>query len=346
MPAFGLDIGTTSIKAVQLGTEGGSLSLLAAGVTPTTSRGLETDNPQDMAALAQVVKKLITDTKISTRDVAISLPESKVYTRLISLPLLTDEEVTSAIAWQAEPYIPIPVSEASLDYQIVSRTEPQGNASGKTDVLLVAAPKVLIKKYLDLCALVGLNAVSIVSELLAASASLAPANQTVLVCDIGATSTDLGIVKSGQLLTSRSVGTAGNVLTRAVSAGLLVDTARAEEYKKSYGLNPQFLEGRVKAAIEPAFKVIVEEAKKTIQFYKSEMGREDQVTAMILSGGTAGLPDGAVYLANSLGLEVAVGDPFGAIAKSQQTAKALTPWSPLYAIAVGAAKDTYATKQN
>lgn len=340
MPAFGLDIGSTSIKAVKLGQEGARFDLLAAGITPAPQKGLDTDNPQDLAALAQIVKKLVIDTKIMTRDVAISLPEAKVYTRLISLPLLTDEEVSSAIAWQAEPYIPIPVSEASLDYQIVARTDAQGNNPGKTDVLLVATPKALIKKYLDLASMADLNVVSVVGELLALSAALAPTGQTVLVADIGATSTDLGVVKNGQLLVSRSASTGGNVLTRAVSAGLSVDTARAEEYKKSYGLAPQFLEGRVKAAIEPAFKVIVEEAKKTIQYYKTEIARDDQVTAMILSGGTAGIPDGAVYLANALGIEVLVGDPFAGIAKNEQTAKTLSSWAPLYGVAVGLAKES------
>src|SRR3989344_2504540 len=165
MPAFGLDIGTTSIKAVQLDKQGENFSLLAAGITPTPTRGMETENQKDLEAVAVAVKKLITDTKITSRDVAVSLPESKVYTRLISLPLLTDEEVSSAIAWQAEPYIPIPVNEASIDYQIVSRTEAQGNVPGKTDVLLVAAPKALVKKYLDLAALAGLNVTSVSSEL-------------------------------------------------------------------------------------------------------------------------------------------------------------------------------------
>lgn len=341
MPAFGLDIGSTSIKAVQLAQAGQNFSLLAAGITPTPARGLETENPQDLANLAQIVKKLVTDTKITVTDVAISLPESKVYTRLISLPLLTDEEVSSAIAWQAEPYIPIPVAEASIDYQIVARTEAQANQPGKTEVLLVAAPKALVKKYLDLAALVGLNVVSVSSELLTLSTSFSVPNQTILVADIGASSTDFGVVRNGQLLVSRSVATGGSVLTRAVSAGLSVDTARAEEYKKSYGMAAQHLEGRVKAALEPAFKVIAEEAKKTIQYYKTEIAREDQVPSMVLTGGTAGMPDGASYLAESLGIEVLVGDPFAQIAKNEQAAKSLSAWGPLYGIAVGLAKQTY-----
>lgn len=340
MPAFGLDIGSTSIKVVQLGKQGDSFTLLAAGITPTPANGLGTENQQDLETVAQAVKKLVVDTKITTREVSLSLPESKVYTRLINLPLLTDEEVSSAIAWQAEPYIPIPVAEASLEHQVVGRTQPQGGNPGRTDVLLIAAPKILIKKYLDVAGMVGLTPVSVVSESIALT-SVSLSEQTVLLADIGAVSCDFAIVRSGQLVVSRSIATGGNVLTRAVSAGLSVDTQRAEEYKKSYGLNADYLEGRVKAAIEPAFKVIVEEARKTIQYYHSEVSKDDQVSSVILSGGTAGIPDGTSYLASALGIEALVGDPFSQIVKSEQTAKSLAAWSPLYSIAVGLAKYAY-----
>lgn len=338
MTAFGLDIGSTSIKAVQLGRQGANFSLLAAGITPAPGQGIESGNPRDLEALGIAVKKLVSDTKITAKDVAISLPESKVYTRLINFPQLTDEEVASAIAWQAEPYIPIPISEASLSHQVVSREEPANGKPGKTSVLLVATHKALIKKYIDVATIAGLNVIHVASELLALSASLAPANQTVLLADIGAASTDFAIVRSGQLLVSRSVATGGHVLTRAVSVGLSVDTQRAEEYKKSYGLNSTYLEGRVKAALEPVFKVIVDEAKKTIQFYRSEAGREDQVSAVILSGGTAGISNCTSYLADSLKIEVLVGDPFAGVAKNDQVAKSLATWAPLYGIAVGLAK--------
>lgn len=342
MPAFGLDIGSTSIKVVQLSQTGKNFSLVAAGITSSPAKGLESENIQDMEVLAQTIKKLVSDTKINTPDVAISMPESKVYTRLMNkLPLLTDEEVASAIAWQAEPYIPIPIEQASLSYQIVQRNQPQGSKPGSTEVLLVAAEKDLVKRYNDLAAMAGLNLVNVTSEMSALSGSLSIPSQTVLVADIGATSCDFGIVRSGQLLVSRSVATGGNVLTRAVMTNLSVDNSRAEEYKKSYGLSAQFLEGRVRSALEPVVKVIAEEAKKTIQYYKSDAGKDDQVSAMVISGGTAGIPDGAAYFANEVGLEVSVGDPFSQIAKNEQTAKSLSAWTPLYGIAVGLAKESF-----
>lgn len=339
MSAFGLDIGSTSIKAIQLQKQGDKFSLLAAGITASPLPGLASDNDKGLQVAAEAIKKLITDTKITTQDVNISLPESLVYTRLISFPVLTDQEIASAISWQAEPYIPIPIDQASIDYQIVNRREPQANDPGGVDVLLVAAPKALVNKYLKVCNMAGLNIAGVESEMLALSRSLGLLGTAVLIADIGSSSTDLGIVKNGQLVVSRSVSTAGQVLTRAVSSGLSVPSERAEEYKKTYGLNTQLLEGKVKGVLDPVFKLIVDEINKTLQYYKTDVAKKDTVQDIILSGGTSGMAEVTMYLAKELGLEVIIGDPFAKVIKDDKTAKALLPWAPLYGIAVGLAQN-------
>lgn len=339
MSVFGLDIGTTSIKAIQLEPAGQGFTLVGAGIAQSPKPGISSEAERDLEAVAQMIKKLVSDTGITTREVNMSLPESQVFTRLISLPLLTDQEVASAILWQAEPYIPIPTEQASLDYQIVSRRGPQGTDSGGVEVLLVAAPKLLVNKYSKIASLAGLNVASLETELLALSRAIAPQDRTVLIADIGSTSTDLGIVRRGQLVVTRSINTAGNVLTRAVSSGLSLDAGRAEEYKKSYGLNQQALQGKVKSVLEPIFTLISEEVKKTIQYYKTDVDRNDQVSLVITSGGTAGMADLAAYISGKLGLQVAGGNPFYKVAQDERTAKLLARFAPLYGIAVGLAEN-------
>ncbi len=339
MSAFGLDIGTTSIKAIQLEHRGEQFALLAAGITASPPGALSSDNEKDIAAVAEIVKKLVADTKITSKQINISIPESQVFTRLIELPLLTDEEVASAISWQAEPYIPIPVAEASIDYQIVSRREAQGNTPGAVQVLLVATSKSLVQRYIKMAEMADLTIVGVESELLALSRVLNMPNQTVLIADLGANSSDFGIVRSGQLVVSRSVPTAGSVFTRSLSNSLNVTVERAEEYKKSYGLNSSYLEGKVQQALDPVFKVLADEMKKTIQYYKSDVGREDQVSAVFLAGGTSGMPEITPAIAEALGIEVLVGDPFAKVIKDERTSKILSSWAPLYGIAVGLAQN-------
>lgn len=338
MPAFGLDIGSHSIKAVQLDKTGDKLSLTAAGVTSSPTPGVTSDAERDLVGVGEAVKKLVADTKITSRQVNLSLPEAKVFTRLVSLPPLSDEEVAAAISWQAEPYIPIPVKEASLDYQIVGRVEGQGpNNPGRVDVLLIAAPKTLIEKYIKITNFAGLTVVSVETELLALARSIAPLTGTALVLDLGATSSDIGIVKGKQLLFGRSVATAGDALSRAVSTGLSVEASQAEEYKKTYGLDAKQAEGRIRQALEPAFKGIVDELKKAGQYYKSELKAQDEIASVVLSGGTAGMPEIVPYLTESLGLEVSVGNPFSGLAGTERLTSNFAAYSPLYAVSVGLA---------
>jgi len=338
MAAFGLDIGSSSIKAVQLEKHGDKFSLLAAGIMSVPGKGMESEAESDLAQVAAAIKKLVTDTKITSKDVNLSLPESKVFTRIIKLPQLTDQEVSSAISWQAEQYIPIPIKEASVDYQIVGRREPQAGKPGAVEVLLIAAPKVLVEKYIKVITSAGLTAINVETELSSLARSLAPQNQTVLVVDLGATSSDLGLVENGQLVVGNSIATGGTALTRAVSTNFSINTSQAEEYKKSYGLRSDQLEGKVRGALEPAFRVVIDDIKKTIQYYKTELGRKEPVAIVILSGGVAGMPELASYLAEQLGIEVSIGDPFYKVEKDNRT-NDFSSYAPLYGVAVGLAQN-------
>lgn len=337
MSPFGLDIGNSSIKVVHLEKDGQSFKLLAAGITSSPPSGLSSKSEKDLIAVSDAIKKLLNDAKIASRDVNFSLPEQQVFTRMIKLPPLTDEEIAQAISWQAEPYIPIPVDQASIDHQVVSRTEPNGGSQGGVNVLLVATPKELIERYLKLAQFAGLNVLSIESDLLALSRAVFLPNQTVVVVDVGSSSTNIAVVKSGQLVVSRSIATGGSALTRALATGLLISTSQAEEYKKTYGLNPKVLEGRVKQILEPAFKLIIEEVKKTIQYFRTDIFPDDQITAVIASGGTSGMSEVIPYLAEQLGLEVVLGDPFSRVIKDQKLTTQLEPWGPIYGVAVGLA---------
>lgn len=339
MSPFGLDIGNSSIKAVHLEKNGEQFTLLSAGITLSPVKSISSALEKDLILVAESIRKLISDAKIIAREVNISLPESQVFTRMIQLPLLTDEEIAAAISWQAEPYIPIPVEQASIDYQIIERREPTGHDPGGVDVLLVAVPKELVEKYMKVVKLSGLTIANIESDLLALSRSVAPIGQSTVLVDVGSSSTNIGIVKNGQLMVSRSVATGGEVLTRAVSSALSVTSAQAEEYKKTYGLNPKALEGKVKQAIEPVFRVITDEIKKTLQFYKTDVRKDDQVGIITISGGTAGMAEAASYLTETLGLEVVVGDPFSKVIKNPETQKKLESWAPLYSIATGLAQN-------
>ncbi len=333
--SVGLDIGSKTIKAVELSKEGSNFRLKSAGAVAYSGIELsQMSEEKDFADLAAVLKKLFRDAKISSKDISIALPESQVFTRILRFPLLTDQEVASAVKWEAEEYIPIPLSEAIVQHQILERRET--GTPPQVIVMLVAAPRVLVEKYIKIVNMAGFNCVNVETELIALTRSLAPADQTVMIVDFGAGSTDLAVAKNGQLVLSRSIQTAGEAFTRAVAQYLGIANAQAEEYKRSYGLSQEQLEGKVGNALEPVFRVVAEEIKKVVHFYQIEE-KGQLPTSLIISGGTAGLPGLGTTLTKLLNLEVLIGNPFVKLSIDAQTAKSLAAYSPLYSIAVGLA---------
>lgn len=331
----GIDIGSKSIKIVELEKEGANFVLAASGIVGYSGASIEkmTDE-KEMATLSAVIKKLHKEAGVRSRDVIMSLPEPQVFTRTIRFPLLTDSEIASAVKWESEQYIPIPVSEAIIQHTILQREE--NTTPPEVLVLLVAAPRVVVEKYTKVVTLAGLNPVAVETELIALTRSLAPQDRTVLLVDIGAGSTDIAIAKNGLLSFSRSIPIAGEAFTRAVSQGLGVTVPQAEEYKKTYGLESRELEGKVRGALDPVLRLVVDEIKKAINYYQTEEKGETP-SAMVLSGGTSGMPQIISAFSELLKIEILVGNPFSKISVDTETANKLAPFAPLYAVSVGLA---------
>jgi type IV pilus assembly protein PilM len=334
--SIGLDIGSKTIKVVELNRSAGKYNLKSAGVIGYTSNiNLEniTDDKQ-LSSLAQTIKKLFKDAKISSNKTAVAIPETQSFTRLMKFPLLNDQEIDSAVKWEAEEYIPIPVKEAIIEHQILERRET--STPPQVLVLLIAVRKDVVEKYIKLLQFVDISVVGVETELMALARSLAPPDKTVLIVDFGAHSTDIAVVKKEQLIFSRSVPTAGDAFSRAVAQSIGVSPEQAEEYKKTYGLSPGQLEGKVSHSLAPVIKVIIEEIKKTLHYYQLEV-KSDPPTSIILSGGSSGLPGISTTFTQLLGLEVGVGNPFQKISVDPASAKKLANFAPLYAVAAGLA---------
>ncbi len=332
---IGLDIGTKTVKIVEIQKDGASYSLSASGIVGFSGSPVEkTTDDKSLSALAQIVKKLHDEAGVSSRDVVISIPEQAAFTRTVAFPLLTDAEIASAVKWELEQYIPIPAQEAISQHVVLERDEK--SSPPQVIVLLVAAPRVLVEKYTRLITLAGLNPVAVETELIALTRAVAPMDKTSLLMNIGAGSTAFAIAKNGQLSFSRTIPIAGDAFTRAVSQSLGVPLAQAEEYKKTYGLSTDQLEGKVKAALDPVLRLIVDEIKKAISFYTTEQKGEPPATIQI-SGGGSGMPQIITGLTEMLGIEVSIANPFGKVSLDAETAKKLAPYAPLYSVAVGLA---------
>lgn len=337
-PFFGLDIGTSSIKVVQLVKDGKLNKLAAIGSATTPLRGLASESELDHRTMAEIIKKLVQDSKITSDSVVTALPEAQVFTRVIEMPALSDQEVASAIKWEAEQYIPLPLSEVTLDYQILHMPKEK-TPEAKMDVLLVASPTILINKYLRVLEMAELSPLALETEIIAISRTLVgnvSNSPTTILINIGASTTDIAIVQEGLIIFTRSIATGGTALTRAIATELGLEMTQAEEYKKSYGLDKSRLQGKIVLALKPIFDVIVNEIKRALNFYSSRWPSMP-IKRVVLTGGTARLPGIVIYLAESLGLEVQICDPWFSITKDERIAQILTEEAPTYAAAVGLA---------
>jgi len=335
MDFFGLDLGSQNIKLVQLKPNGQNFEVKAIGNGPSTGRGVLSDSETDLTALASAVKKLHLDLKISTKNVVCALPEDQVITRVINLPKLTNEELESALKWEAEQYIPFPMEEATLSYEVIAGNSQ--SLGSKMVILLVAAQNRLIDKTVKVLRAAGLNALSLETEMLSLIRSLSAQSLGVTVfLDLGAKAADIAIAENGQLYFTRSITTAGEALTRAISTDLGLEFAQAEEYKRAYGVNQANLDGKVAKVLEPILEAIAKEIEQTVQFYQNAY-KGKVVKQMIISGGTALLPEIVSWLTDRTGMETQVGDPFKKAVVSDILNKIPKETRSLYSIAVGLA---------
>lgn len=333
---LGIDIGSHSIKVVELARDTKEIKLLAAGSIATPPGALGSKSSTEQEAVALALKKLLKDIGATTRGANIALPESQVFTRVIDVPQLSSRELASAIQWEAEQYIPLPLDQVNLDFTILRDSKQTGKPT--MEALLVAAPKVLIDKYLTLLELAEITPVGVETEIIAASRALVRttgALKTVLVASLGAQTTDLAILQDGVLAFTRSISSGGEALSRALAQRLEFDISQAEEYKKTYGLETNKLEGKIVAAVKPIMDTIIGEMKRAIAFYVERYPNR-RIEAIVLSGGTAKVPGMVVYIAQEMNIETQLANPWVGITRESRFV-VLDPQAPVFSVAVGLA---------
>lgn len=335
----GLDIGFSSIKAVSLVKERDQFKLVSLGSIPSPQPGILSENDTDLEALAGAIKKLFEAARIDQREVIIALPESRVFTRVIDdLPYLNDNELSSAIRYAAEEFIPMSLADVNLNWQVLVRSDGK-NKNTRTVVLVIATPKTAVAKYMKVLEMSGLRPKALETEIIAVTRSLVGNNlfsPSTLIVQLGATTTDFAAVSKGLIWLTRSISTGGMALTRALAQHLNFEMNQAEEYKKVYGLMEDQLEGKVFEGLKPVVDIIAGEARRVIQAFDSKYPA-NPIKRVVLSGGGAKMQGLIIYFANILGLEVQGADPFFSIIKDKNIASKLSQDAPTYSVAVGLA---------
>lgn len=310
---FGLDIGRSLIKVVQLEKGSNKRVLVAAGNTPTPAGGIQSESQTDIKKISESIKVVMKAAQVEGNKCSIALIESQVVTRVIQMPNLTDKELSAAINWEAEKYVPLPIKDVNLRYKVISR--PAYDTQGKMDVLIVGAPKRLIEKYLDIVKGAGCEVASLETESIALSKSLTlSTDPSTMIASFGALSTELVLVDTSNIVFTRSIAAGGITLTKAIMAEFNLSINQAEDYKQAYGLSQEALSGKVAMVIRPIIEIVVSEITKAIDFFKIHYNHK-QVARIIICGGGAFLPGLPQFLTDHTGLEVSLGDPWANFSK-------------------------------
>ena len=332
---FGLDIGRSFIKVAQGENRGGKKYLAAASLVVTPGGGIQSESAVELSKISDSIRSCVGLAKIRADRCVVSLVESQVVSRLIQMPPLTDKELAAAIKWEAEQYIPLPIREVILHYQVVVRPAV-ADQNNKMDVLLVAAPKRVAEKYLNIVKNAGLRVEAMETESQALVRALTkPGDPPTLIVSMGALSTELVVAQEGHILFTRSIATGGANLTRAIIAEFNLPQKQAEEYKQTYGILEDKLSGKVAALLKPILDIVIGEVLKAIEFYRSRHA-EAQVTRVVICGGGAFLPGLSKFLVERTSLEVSLGDSWADFVK-EGLVTTLAGQGSVYAVATGLA---------
>lgn len=309
MNSVGFDLGSASLKLLEVTKDGDKLKPVQAfEYANPFGIALPPDETQ-MQQLAQMVKQVILERKVQTGSVRVGIPEASISTKIISTPSLSDAELSSAIDWLAEQHIAIPLEELQVEYEVLYRP-PAEKKEENMRVMLIGVPKKVIASYMKFFELLEIEPVLMETQVLSIlRATLQPDMPTTLVIHFGASTTELMIVHEKEIVFVYSFASGGRLLTRSIERGLNLDTQQAEEYKRSYGMDPQLLEGKLSQILDPVMKLFVAEIQKAMQFFTGQFGTL-QVKRIVFTGGGAHLLGIVPFFASQFSQEIIVANPF------------------------------------
>jgi type IV pilus assembly protein PilM len=284
----GLDIGTTAVRAAELSVRRGQVVLERIGQAGLPEGAVVDGEVVDPAAVAVAIKDLWRRTRIGSRQVIIGVANQRVVVRLVDLPWMEPDELRKSLAFQAGDYLPIPVDQTELDYDVVGEHEAPGGQR-LLRVLLVAAHKDMLAGHLQAVREAGLRPAGIDLNPIALLRSLAPVagfgEGAEALVDVGARVTNMIVHDNGVLRFVRILLMGGEDVTATLQRVLELDHDTAERAKLAAsageGADPEAGE-----LVEQRLDVFVEEVRGSLDFYRSQQDATSLARVVVSGGGS------------------------------------------------------------
>jgi type IV pilus assembly protein PilM len=307
---IGLDIGSSYLKVVQLKEKKGSYELAAFDMLQLPPELIVEGSIIDSLRLVESIREILKKSKIKAKNTVIGIAgHASVIIRRITLPEMTEEELSESIRFEAEQYVPFDVEDVNIDFQILGPKEEPG----QMDVMLVAVKKDIINEYINVVREAGLNPVVVdvnaftLGNMYEINYEIEPDRNVALV-NIGASTINLNLLKGGVTIFTRDSSLGSNVHTEALQKEFSVTYEQAERLKMGDSVEGVSDE-EAQAVVNTASEEIIGEVGRSIDYFRSTAYNED-IHEVMLSGGGALVRDFPTLLADSIGLEVRVAEPF------------------------------------
>ena len=332
---FGLDIGTSAIRVVQLKGSGTLRTLSRYASVPLDGTIGASDSKSDQQKIAQIIKDLVIQAGITTTNVAVGVPSSKVFTTVVDIERLAPAELAKTIQYQADSLIPTPLAESKIDWALIGDSPIDAS---KVEILLSSVTNEFVESRLDMLESIGLNVIAFEPDSLALVRSIIPADalQPVMVLDIGSLGTDLIISMNGAPRLTRSIPTGTEAIVKAAMQNLNIDDKQAGQFVFKFGLSKDKLEGQIYNAIVPTVDLLIGEVDKSIKFFQSRYPTV-KLERIIVTGGASALPEFPLYIANKFGINVEIGNAWRNIAFPPERQNELIAVSNHFGVAAGLA---------
>ncbi|HJV66692.1 MAG TPA: type IV pilus assembly protein PilM [Geomonas sp.] len=333
----GVDIGSSSVKLVELREVKGAYQLINVGVLPLPAEAIVDNTLMDSSSIVETIKNLVATLNTDAKEAACSISGNAVIIRKISLPVMPVEELEDQIHWEAEQYIPFDINDVNVDFQILS---PDEQDPSKMSVLLVASKKDIINDYLAVFAEAGLKLVVVDVDSFAVQNAYetnydADPSEVVALVNIGASIMNLNVVRDGISLFTRDVQMGGNLYTEEIQKqfGLNSENAEMKKLTATTSGDPRLID-----ILQRVNETIALEMRRSLDFYNSTAG-EGRIAKVYLSGGAAKTPMLMEAVQQRLSLPIEMLDPLSRVVVSEKDFDTayLNEVAPLLAVAVGLA---------
>jgi type IV pilus assembly protein PilM len=309
----GLDIGSSSVKAVELNKKGSSLQLVNLGFENLQSDTIVDGQIMELNNVSNVISSIFNEHQIKTSRVAAGVSGHSVIVKNIVLPQMSEEELQESFSWHAEEHIPFDIADVNLDYQLTN------NSSESLHVLMAACKSDKIANVKQAIQLAGKQPVVIDVDAFALQncyeVNYQPKRgQIVALLNIGASTMNINILNGTRSVFARDASVGGSQYTSLLQKELGLSFEQAEAVKRGLPL-PDGIEDRpIQPIIETVSDVLALEVRKTMDFYRATADEgESQIQKILLAGGGSKLPGLAEYLGRRFEITVEVFDPFRGI---------------------------------